>query len=317
MEKEIYLSYCSKDIQIVNKIDNYFKSRSIMFKRDKRDVKSWESIKSFMNKFGKSSCSVLIISDSYLKSTYCMYEVLEIMKQKNYSEKIITVVLNDASIYEAINIASYIEYWKDKYEDLDKKINKIGNNESTIDLIKELEVIKDIKDNINRFIAMVADRKNPEISNVCEEIKKQLIRRGFIVGEEIDGLEEFLNELDKCSAIKISLYPEDPEGEKEYKIQSCNASKGIHGVSINFDLNRIEDNEGISLSIIDIIRIEKNQIQSERHKKFYMWCKDRIKENEYNRYMAMKNQGIVNDIDIELKLLKEREYGHRCTMFYY
>lgn len=35
---------------------------------------------------------VFLISDSYLKSANCMYEVLEVMKDKNYKEKIFPAV---------------------------------------------------------------------------------------------------------------------------------------------------------------------------------------------------------------------------------
>ncbi|WP_278679835.1 toll/interleukin-1 receptor domain-containing protein [Clostridium paraputrificum] len=67
MDSNIFISYCWNDNEIVNKIDNYFKTKKIIFQRDKRDISSWESIKEFMNRIRKSSYEILVISDNYLK----------------------------------------------------------------------------------------------------------------------------------------------------------------------------------------------------------------------------------------------------------
>ncbi len=47
-DKTIFLSYCWKDEEIANEIDNYFKSIGMNLKRDKRGVSYVESIKNFM-----------------------------------------------------------------------------------------------------------------------------------------------------------------------------------------------------------------------------------------------------------------------------
>lgn len=317
MESNIFLSYCWKDEELVNKIDNYFKSRQIIFERDKREVESWESIKQFMKRIRKSSCAILVISDNYLKSVNCMYEVLEVMKDEGYKDRILTVVLSDANIYKSLGKAEYIKYWKDEHSKLSKAISEIDDSESTIDLSSELKKTREIMNSIGEFISIIADMNNPNINNICEEISKKLSVKGIDLKTDIEGLEEFLNELDQCRYIETSLYPENPGGEMKYRLKNTNVTRGIHGLNIEFSLSELKSGEMIKLPVIDIIRIEKNTMESFEHKKFYMWCKDRVKEIKYNEYMEMKKLGMKNDLTEEYELLEKINYCHRCTLWCY
>lgn len=317
MENRVFISYCWKDEDIVNKIDNYFKSRQIIFDRDKREIKSWESIKEFMKRIRASSYAILVVSDGYLKSINCMYEVLEVMKDEDYRNRILTVVLEDAAIYDLLKRTEYIKYWNEKYNKLLEEISIINDHESSLALNKELKKIGDIKRNVGEFIQIISDMNNPNIENICEEINKKLYDNGIEMDDEIIGLEEFLNELDECSYIETSIYPEQPSGEEKYIFNGANIRKGIHGINIEFNLNSVKEGKSIKLSIIDIIEVEKNTIESFEHKKFYMWCKNRIKEAEYREYMEMKKLGIVNDSEKEYELLDETVYCHRCILWYF
>lgn len=199
MRNNIFLSYCWKDDDVVDEIDDYFKRKQIIFMRDKRNIDSWGSIKSFMNEIEKSDYAILVISDNYLKSKNCMYEVLELMKDEGYRNKIITVVLDNAFIYSAIGKAKYIEYWNEEYNKISNKINKINDNESCTSLQKELIIVRDIKNNIGEFISIVSDMNNPNINDICEEISKKLYNRGlYIELREIDELKkQFINHYDE------------------------------------------------------------------------------------------------------------------------
>jgi hypothetical protein len=71
----IFLSYSWKDRDIADEIDNDFKAVGITFRRDERDAKYRTSIKEFMDTVGKHDYVVMLISDDYLRSANCMYEV--------------------------------------------------------------------------------------------------------------------------------------------------------------------------------------------------------------------------------------------------
>ncbi|MDU6483804.1 MAG: toll/interleukin-1 receptor domain-containing protein [Paeniclostridium sordellii] len=179
MDSNIFISYCWNDNETVNEIDDYFKSKKIIFQRDKRDIGSWESIKDFMNRIRKSSYAILVISDTYLKSLNCMYEVLEVMKDEGYRSRILTVVLDNAKIYDALGKAKYISYWNQKYKELSEEISKIDDCESTIILSEELRKINEIKNNVGEFMKIVSDMNNPNVDNIKEEIRKKLCDKGL------------------------------------------------------------------------------------------------------------------------------------------
>ena len=179
MDSNIFISYCWNDNEIVNKIDNYFKNKKIIFQRVKRNIGSWESIKEFMNRIRKSSYAILVISDNYLKSLNCMYEVLEVMKDEGYRSRILTVVLDNAKIYDILGKAKYIRYWNEKYKELSKEISKIDDYESTLILGEELRKISEIKNNVGEFMKIVSDMNNPNVDNIYEEISKKLCNKGL------------------------------------------------------------------------------------------------------------------------------------------
>ena len=81
-DKTIFLSYNWHDGEIADRIDKYLSGRpEITVKRDVRDIGAWKSIREFMESIRNQDYAVLIVSDSYLKSKNCMFEVMEIMKE--------------------------------------------------------------------------------------------------------------------------------------------------------------------------------------------------------------------------------------------
>lgn len=93
-EKRYFISYCWTDIDIANMIDNDFKNMyGITLTRDERDLKFKKTIKDFMNTLNDHEFVIMIISDSYIKYNNCMYEVMEVMRDRRYRDKIYYIVL--------------------------------------------------------------------------------------------------------------------------------------------------------------------------------------------------------------------------------
>lgn len=110
----IFLSYCWNDSSEADRIYDYFKSsQNIELHRDTIDIKKWGSIKEYMQSIENMDYVILLISDVYLKSANCMYEVLEIMRDRDYRDKIFPVVIF-SEIYNPITRAKYVKYWQDE-----------------------------------------------------------------------------------------------------------------------------------------------------------------------------------------------------------
>ncbi|CAH1208561.1 hypothetical protein PAECIP111892_03134 [Paenibacillus auburnensis] len=74
-----------------------------------------------MNSIDEHDFVVMIISDSYLKSRACMYEVLETMK----------------NVYDISGRVSYAKYWVQEEKKLQKLIESIDSPLNQIKPIKE------------------------------------------------------------------------------------------------------------------------------------------------------------------------------------
>ena len=122
---QIFLSYCWNDSNTADEIYNQLTIDSrITLHRDKLDIRHWGSIKEYMQSIPEMDYTILLISDAYLKSSNCMYEVLEVMRDRRYKDKIFPAVIC-TDIYKPIKRAEYVKYWQEKYQELKGAIQGI------------------------------------------------------------------------------------------------------------------------------------------------------------------------------------------------
>lgn len=172
----LFLSYCSKDKCIADIIEdtlNKETNNAIRISRYSR-LPYKQSFKHFMNGISEHDYVLCIVSDGYLKSQACMYEVGEAIKDHNYDKKLLFVVLNDndkqyyidnnsysvcANIYGSeIDRLKYVSFWKDKYDQLKTEIERIDDFEATA---RSSEVLNEVgriyRNDISEFLSYLAD----------------------------------------------------------------------------------------------------------------------------------------------------------------
>ncbi len=170
----VFISYNWSSSAFVDKIEAALAGKAEVH-RDKNGIQPWGSITDFMKSIRKQDFAVLVISDAYLKSIACLYEVVQLMKDEGWNDKTMYVVLYDArKIFDALRQADYIQYWNDKCEALKQKITVLPP-EATSKLSEELKKSKTILLNIGDFMSMVADANNPPLEKVIAEIKKRVL----------------------------------------------------------------------------------------------------------------------------------------------
>lgn len=194
MLKKIFLSYCSKDSCIADIIDYSLQNQLkgiANISRYTRDVLYKDSFKSFMNSIGSHDFVLSIVSDSYLKSVACMYEVGEVLKSHSYTQKLLFIVLSEnerqyysldykepiqANIYSATGRLEYVLYWQEKYTELKEKIDKIDDYEAKREAIDDLAVIKSIKDfDIAPFMSYLSDVNGKSFSSLKKNNFNEII----------------------------------------------------------------------------------------------------------------------------------------------
>ena len=175
----IFLSYCWNDSNEADRIYNYFKnSQNIELYRDTIDIEKWGSIKGYMQSIGNMDYIILLISDAYLKSANCMYEVLEVMRDRSYRDKIFPAVIY-SGIYSPITRAKYVKHWQDEFKELENTLQEI-NVQNLGKLNEDLKRRQDISSNIAEFLDVVSDMNNPNIEDVCTIIEEKLTQKGFL-----------------------------------------------------------------------------------------------------------------------------------------
>lgn len=182
-ETNIFLSYCWKDDSIADDIYNYIKEIStINIHRDKIDIGTWGSIKEYMQSITDMDYTILLISDSYLKSANCMYEVLEVIKDKKYKNKIFPAII-ETNIYKPVERSKYVKYWQEEQKALKEELNGIEiQNIGNLNI--DLKRIQDIASNIAVFLEVIADMNNPHLSDINIAIKNKLIEEGILPKEQ-------------------------------------------------------------------------------------------------------------------------------------
>jgi AAA-like domain/TIR domain len=120
--QQIYLSYAwgGESEELVNRLDAAFQERAVTIVRDKRDLGYKGLIKEFMEQIGRGRCVVTVISDKYLKSPNCMFELVQIAQNGQFYDRIFPIVLPDAQIYDPIERIKYVKHWEDRIKQLDK-----------------------------------------------------------------------------------------------------------------------------------------------------------------------------------------------------
>lgn len=119
-ESAVFLSYKwgGEGEEIVSLIEQALQTRGIKLIRDKRDLPYKGSLRSFMERLGQGNSVILIISDEYLRSRHCMFELLEIAEAEEFRDRIFPVVLDDADIYDPVKRIQYVKYWEGKRAEL-------------------------------------------------------------------------------------------------------------------------------------------------------------------------------------------------------
>jgi hypothetical protein len=151
---QIFISYSWKDGQVADTICNMFKDlrmHGMEIHRDKECLTFMQNIKDFMKSIKKKDYVIILISDSYLKSYNCMYEISELVKVDDYKSKVMVLIDKNVDIYNAKGINKYILFWQEKCKELEKELNELEyyNQSVTID---ELRKSKEINLKISDFL---------------------------------------------------------------------------------------------------------------------------------------------------------------------
>lgn len=186
-DKQVYISYAwgGESERIANELDTDLQANGITIIRDKRDLGFKGMIRDFMQQIGQGHAVIVIISDKYLKSPNCMYELVEIAKNKDIYNRIFPIVLGDADIYNPVNRIKYIKHWEDKLKELDDAMRSVSSA-NLQGMRDEIDSYDEIRDNISNLTFMLKDmntltpemHEGSDFAMLISSLKKHLGEEG-------------------------------------------------------------------------------------------------------------------------------------------
>jgi internalin A len=177
------LTYCvsyawnNKSKAKVDRLCEEAKRRGIEILRDTTGLGLGESITKFMKKLGSGDRVFVILSDKYLKSPYCMYELLEVWRNCKSEDdevrrRIRVFRLPDAKVSSPLERARCAKYWKEQFTELDTLVREHGADLLGEADFKRYKLMQDFAHRVGDMLALIADTLLPKDF-------KQLMEHGF------------------------------------------------------------------------------------------------------------------------------------------
>jgi internalin A len=171
LNPEVFISYAwgGESEALVDRLDQTLKVQGITLIRDKRDLGFKGLIKEFMQRIGRGRCVIAVISDKYLKSPNCMFELAEVAENGQFYDRIFPIVLSDAQIHKPVPRLAYIKHWDLEIQALDAAMKEVSQD-NLQGIREEMDLYRRIRTTIAELTATLKNMNTltPEIHSESE-----------------------------------------------------------------------------------------------------------------------------------------------------
>jgi internalin A len=129
--------------------------------RDKTDMRPGDLISGFMKRIGLADHVIVVLSDKYLRSPYCMTELYSIYQRsvgekEDFLRRIVPLMLDDAQFGTPRERVAYAKYWEAEYLNLKADIDYMS-----VEDFARYKAMKDWHNRIGDMLAYVNDKLVP------------------------------------------------------------------------------------------------------------------------------------------------------------
>jgi tetratricopeptide (TPR) repeat protein len=177
---KIFISYCHADISKARRIEADLQGLDFELVRDERSLHYTEDLESYMKRIRATDYALILVSDAFLRSVNCMYEVHEFLKNEDHQRTVLPVILKDydesgtskkgAQIYTDEGATEYIRYWQNKEISFRRTLKGIDPSNLQY-LSRQLALIQSITKTVSEFIFLLRRIKHVNFDD--------LILRGY------------------------------------------------------------------------------------------------------------------------------------------
>lgn len=180
-EMQVYASYAWKveeQTQILDKLTTVCQSHNIRILRDKDEIGYRESIQAYMSQLVASDAIILVLSDAYFKSQYCMYELCEIYKRKDFLKRVYPIVIDGTRFHKANERIPYIRHWEQEVAELNDGLKSIRTGNMSAASLAEIKEYEDFARMIDNLLVALGDMsaltQDVHVNSDFQELIKKL-----------------------------------------------------------------------------------------------------------------------------------------------
>lgn len=212
------------------------KARGIEVVRDKDEMKHGESISAFMQSLGASDLLCVFLSERYLTSPNCMYELLIAWQRSRdnpaeYRQRVKVWVVPEirTTLQEMSGRLKFVDFWRARQDELDRLASQYANKGLGPDSLEECRRVREFAHHVEPMLHFFKDQLSP---GSPEEFSHWIQSQFPISAEETAGaavyenvIREIEGEVNRSSVLREFLLTAIPgfihEKERVWRLSSA------------------------------------------------------------------------------------------------
>ena len=167
-KQHLYVSYAWADPtdpkreRDVDRLCDEAVKRGVLIVRDKSTLKIGDFIYDFMQQIGEGDRVFVFISNKYLRSPYCMFELFELWRNSrqnklDFTNKIRVFNIDGTKVATPDEWLDYTAYWVSERDRLKLKIDKVGWPNAGQEVLRRYRYMEDFATKISDVLALFTD----------------------------------------------------------------------------------------------------------------------------------------------------------------
>lgn len=153
----VFVSYSwgvEERTQYVSHIERLCPQNNVQLIRDNNEIRHGDSIDEFMKQIAGGEHIIIVLSDSYLKSDWCMYELLETWGRRDFRKRTHLIIEPDCHLQDMDYRLQVRDYWLDKAEKTKSKLAKYNPEDVSLEYTL-LKLYQQIAMDINEILNFI------------------------------------------------------------------------------------------------------------------------------------------------------------------
>ncbi len=113
---KVFVSYSWRvedETGIVGELEAQCRERNIFLVRDNKKLQHGDLIREFMDKLSGSERIIIVFSDAYFRSKWCMYELLEVWRKGNFIDRTHLIKADDCDLQNDNYRIELTDFWEE------------------------------------------------------------------------------------------------------------------------------------------------------------------------------------------------------------